>query len=487
VKMSKTVQAYQMFVGGKWVSSHSGRVYPVHNPARGSVIAEVPRGDSADVRLAIEAAKRAFENPTWRGMDPSKRGRIMNKIGLTIREKIDELSNLETVNNGKPLGQAKGDVAYSARLFEYYAGLADKVQGETIPLPGNRLDYTLKEPLGVTGHIVPWNYPIALASRSIAPALAAGNTVVAKPASFTPLTLLKIAEIAKASGLPDGVMNVVTGAGEEVGEEIAKNPDVRLVVLTGSTETGRHVMELASSNLTRVILELGGKNPNIVFSDADLGRAAQGVLDGIFTNAGQMCWAGSRLIVEEGVREDLLEKILEGIGTMRLGDGLDPSTKIGPLVSESQRRRVIGYVESGLKEGAKLLTGGKPPKDERLKDGYFFEPTVFSETRSEMRIVREEIFGPVLSVLGFTTLEEAIGLANESEYGLYAGVWTTNLRTAHRLAKELETGMVSVNEYPVTYPQSPFGGFKKSGLGFEQGTGALSNYLRVKNVDVNLE
>ncbi|TMP96881.1 MAG: aldehyde dehydrogenase, partial [Thaumarchaeota archaeon] len=349
------------------------------------------------------------------------------------------------------------------------------------------LDYTLKEPIGVTAHIIPWNYPIALASRSIAPALAVGDTVVAKPASFTPLTLLKLAEIAKASGLPDGVFNVVTGAGEEVGEEIARSPDIRLIALTGSTETGGRVMELAAKNLTRVVLELGGKNPNIVFADADLTRAARGVIDGIFTNAGQMCWAGSRLLVEEGVQEKLVGKVLEGIKQMKLGDGLDQSTGMGPLVSESQRKRVMGYVEAGLKEGAKLLVGGKPPKDDMLKDGYFFEPTVFTSVSSDMKIVREEIFGPVLSVMSFAGLEEAVRIANDSEYGLYTGVWTTSLRTAHRVAKEVESGMVSINEYPVTYPQSPFGGFKKSGLGFEQGVDAIESYLRVKNVEINLD
>jgi len=484
---SKAAQAYQMFVGGRWVDSHSGKVYPVHNPAHGSVLAEVPKGGGTDASLAIQAAKSAFIDESWLGIDPSKRGRILTKIGQSIRERIEELARLETANNGKPIGQAKGDVAYAARLFEYYGGLTDKIQGETIPLPGKRLDYTIKEPVGVTAVIVPWNYPIALASRGIAPALAAGDTVVAKPASFTPLTLLKVAEIAKASGLPDGVLNVVTGAGGEIGEEIAKSPDIGLIVFTGSTETGRHIMELASRNLTRVLLELGGKNPNIVFSDADLGRAAQGVIDGIFTNAGQMCWAGSRLLVEESVRERLIEKVLDGIRTMKLGDGLDPSTRMGPLISESQRERVMGYVEIGLGEGAKLLVGGKPPSDRKLEDGFYFEPTVFSGTTSDMRVVREEIFGPILSVQTFTTLDEAIEIANDSEYGLYAGVWTSNLKTAHLVAREVETGMVSINEYPVTYPQSPFGGFKKSGLGFEQGIDALSSYLRLKNVDVNLE
>src|SRR3989454_2149799 len=368
---AKTVQAYQMFVGGKWIPSRSGRVYPVHNPAQGSAMAEVPRGDATDVAFAIEAAKAAFAEPSWLGMDPSKRGRILYKIGLTVREKIEELARVETMNNGKPIGQSKGDVAYAARLFEYYAGLADKFQGERIPLPGSRLDYTLKEPIGVTAHIIPWNYPIALASRSIAPALAVGNTVVAKPASFTPLTLLKLAELAKVSGLPDGVFHVVTGAGEEVGEEVARSPDIRLIALTGSTETGGRGMELAAKNLTRVVLELGGRNPTTVLADADLTRAARGVIDGLFTNAGPMCWAGSRVLFEEGVQEKLLGKVLEGIKQLKLGDGLDQSTGMGPLISESQRKSVMGYVEAGLKEGAKLLVGGKPAKEDMRKNGYF--------------------------------------------------------------------------------------------------------------------
>jgi acyl-CoA reductase-like NAD-dependent aldehyde dehydrogenase len=476
-----------MFVGGKWVDSNSKRLYPVLNPAHGNILAQAQRGDREDALSAIEAAKTAFQNPAWRDIDPSKRGRILVKISQLIRERLDELSKLETMNNGKPIGQAKGDVAYSARLFEYYAGLSDKVQGDTIPMPGNRLDYTLREPLGVTAHVVPWNYPIALASRSIAPALATGNTVVAKPASLTPLSLLKVAEISKQAGLPDGVFNVVTGIGTEVGEELARSSDVELLVLVGSVETGKRVMELASSNLTRVVLELGGKNPNIVFADADLSKATQGVIDGIFTNAGQMCWAGSRLIVERSVADTLLRTVLEGIKSMKLGDGLEPTTRMGPLVSEAHRRKVMTYVEAGQNEGAKLVAGGRIPKGDELRNGFFLEPTVFSGAHSDMKIAREEIFGPVLSVLTFENLDEGLRIANDSEFGLYAGVWTSSLRTAHKLAKELQTGMVSINEYPVTYPQSPFGGYKSSGFGSEQGVDAISNYLKTKNVVVNLD
>lgn len=476
-----------MLIGGKWVESNSKRSYLIYNPASANVLARAPQGDRSDAKAAIASAKTAFQQPSWRQMDPSKRGRVLTKVGQMVRERLDELAKLETLNNGKPLGQAKGDVAYSARLFEYYAGLADKVQGDTIPMPGNRVDYTLKEPLGVTAHIVPWNYPLALASRSIAPALAAGNTVVAKPASLTPLTLLKLAEVCKQAGLPDGVFNVVTGAGGEVGEELAGNPDIELLVLVGSVDTGRRVMELAAGNLTKVVLELGGKNPNIVFADADLAKAAQGVVDGIFTNAGQMCWAGSRLLVEETVKDAVLQKVLEATEAMKLGDGLDPTTKMGPLVSHAQRKRVMKYIEAGLRDGAKVATGGGIPGSPELSNGFFLEPTVFTDASPDMKIVREEIFGPVLSVLTFRDVNDAIRMANDSDFGLYAGLWTSNLRTAHKVARELETGMVSVNEYPVTFPQSPFGGYKNSGLGSEQGVDAISNYVQTKNVVINLD
>lgn len=479
--------SYQMFIGGKWVSSHSERTYPVYNPAVGEVLAQVPRGDVEDVRLAVDAAKKAFEDPAWRSIDPSKRGRILFKVGQLLRDRLPDLAKLETMNNGKPFGQAKGDIAQSARHFEYFAGMADKIQGNTIPVPGNRLDYTIKEPIGVTAHIVPWNYPLVMAARSIAPALAAGDTVVAKPASFTPLTLLKLAEIAKEAGLADGVFNVITGGGQEVGEALAQQRDVKMIALTGSVETGARVSELASANLTRVTLELGGKNPNLVFADADLDKAAQGVLNGIFTNAGQMCWAGSRLLVEASVADRVVGMVAEGAKAMKLGSGLEPETKMGPLVAESQRERVISYVDSGVEDGAKIVTGGKVPAEDRLRDGYFFEPTVLSSVSPDMKVAKEEIFGPVLTVSTFETPEEALNVANGTEYGLWAGVWTRDIRRAHRVARELEAGIVTVNEEPVTFPQTPFGGFKRSGNGSEQGMDAISSYVRVKNVSVNLD
>jgi aldehyde dehydrogenase (NAD+) len=484
---TETVPSYEMFIGGSWAPSHSGRTYPVFNPALGRVLAHVPKGDGDDVRAAVDAARGAFESTAWRGMDPSKRGRLLSKVSQLLRERLSDFAKLETQNNGKPLGQAKGDIAMAARHFEYFGGLADKIQGSTIPVPGNRLDYTVKEPLGVTAHVVPWNYPLVMAARSIAPALAAGDTVVAKPASFTPLSLLKLAELCKEAGVPDGVVNVVTGGGEEIGGALITHKDVKLTALTGSVETGRKVMELASRNLSRVILELGGKNPHIVFARANVERAATAVLNGIFTNAGQMCWAGSRLLVEEEVKEAVVQKLVRGAEAMKLGDGLSPETTMGPLVAESQRKRVAGYVETGRGEGAVVIAGGSLPTEEGLSHGYFYRPTILDGVAQDMTVAKEEIFGPVLTVTTFKGQDDAVRKANDSEYGLWAGVWTDDLRVAHSVAGRLESGIVTINEEPITFPQTPFGGFKSSGNSSEQGVDAVQSYVRTKNISVNLD
>jgi aldehyde dehydrogenase (NAD+) len=419
-------------------------------------------------------------------MDPSARGQLLVKIGGLIRAQLDEIAAVETQNQGKTLREAKGDVAFAAWTFEYYGGLADKIQGETIPVPGNRLNYTLREPLGVTAHIVPWNYPFQLACRSIAPALAAGNTVVAKPASQTPLSLLKLARIMEAAGVPKGVFNLVTGAGSVVGPVLAGHPDVDGVVLTGSVPTGQEVLKEAARNVIPVTLELGGKSPNIVFPDADLDKAVKGAIFGIFLNAGQMCWAGSRLLVHESVHDAFVEKLVAQAKALKVGPGMDKDSRMGPLVSKGHLESVMKHVESGRQEGATLACGGKRPDDPALASGNFLEPTIFTNVTPKMRIAQEEIFGPVLSVLKFATDEEALRIANDVPFGLYAGVWTASLSRAHRFARDLEAGMVSINEYPVTFPQSPFGGVKQSGIGSEQGTSAMEFYARRKTVFVNL-
>ncbi len=478
---------HTLYIGAKWVEPVGGESAQVLDPATNRPVAEVASGSKEDVGAAVDAARAAFEGPEWRGMDPSKRGRVLYQVGQAIRDRFDELARLESLNVGKPVREAKGDVAYVYKLFEYYAGLADKIQGDTIPVPGARLDYTLREPVGVTGHIAPWNYPLLLACRGIAPALAAGNTVVLKPASLTPLTALTLAELASKAGLPPGVLNVVTGPGSAAGAALASHPGVDSVTFTGSTETGRQIMQLAARNVTRVTLELGGKNPNIVFPDAKLDRALKGVMFGIFQNAGQMCWAGSRLFVHETVRDEFLKKLAESASKMRLGPGSKEDSQMGPLVSREQAASVLEYVESGTAEGATLLAGGRRAEAPELREGNFVLPTVFGDVEAGMRIAREEIFGPVLAAFDFTDEDEVVAAANASEYGLFAGVWTQNLQVAHRVAARLECGMVSINEFPVTFPQTPFSGFKHSALGSEQGLDAVLAYTRAKNVNVNLE
>ena len=419
-------------------------------------------------------------------MDSAKRGRILTKLSGLVRENSDELARLETLNEGKTIRESKGDVAWAARAFEYFAGLADKIEGATIPVPPKRLDYTLREPLGVTLHIVPWNYPLALAARSLAPALAAGNTVVMKPSETTPLTALKLGELAMKAGLPKGVLNVVTGSGADIGTSLASDKQVDGIIFTGSDETGRHVMEAAARNVTHVLMELGGKNPHIVFPDADVPRAIKAVKDGIFTNAGQMCWAGSRAFIHESIYEGFVRELVDKTRRMKLGPGLDESTEMGPVVTKSRQEAVLGYVKDGIEEGANLLQGGKKPREPQLEQGNIVEPTIFENVTGEMKISIDEIFGPVLTLTKFKTTDEVVAMANETDYGLYGGVWTTNLKTAHEVASRLEVGAVAINEYLVTFPQTPFGGYKDSGIGHENGIRALEYYTHIKNVSVNL-
>jgi aldehyde dehydrogenase (NAD+) len=484
--MTIQVQKFKMLVGGDWKESGNGLSSSVLDPSNNQIIAEVPRATKQDAKESVEAARAAFHSSEWRDMDSAKRGRILTKLSGLVRENSDELARLETLNEGKTIRESKGDVAWAARAFEYFAGLADKIEGATIPVPPKRLDYTLREPLGVTLHIVPWNYPLALAARSLAPALAAGNTVVMKPSETTPLTALKLGELAVKAGLPKGVMNVVTGSGAEIGTSLASEKHVDGIIFTGSDETGRHVMEVAARNVTPVLMELGGKNPHIVFSDADVPRAIKAVKDGIFTNAGQMCWAGSRAFIQESIYEGFVRELVDKTKKMKLGPGVDETTEMGPVVTKSRQETILGYVKDGIEGGANLLHGGKKPNEPQLEHGNFVEPTIFENVTGEMKIGIDEIFGPVLTITKFKTTDEVVAMANETDYGLYGGIWTSNLRTAHEVASRLEVGAVAINEYLVTFPQTPFGGYKDSGIGHENGIRALEYYTHTKNVSVNL-
>jgi aldehyde dehydrogenase (NAD+) len=472
-----------MLLAGEWQTKDESD--DVLDPARGEVIARVPRGTRADVDAAVAASRQALEAKEWRGMDPAQRGRLIQKLAALTYANVQELALLESRNNGKTLREATGDVKFAAWTLEYFAGWTDKVEGSTIPVPGDRLDYTLRQPLGVTAHIVPWNFPLQLAIRSIAPALAAGCTVVAKPASLTPLSLLRWAKLAEEAGLPKGVLQVLTGPGAEVGGRLASHPGVDGVTLTGSVATGIQVMKAAADNVTPVTLELGGKGAHIVLPDADLKKAAKGICFGIFMNAGQMCWAGSRLLVHESVHDKLVEAVKAEASAWKIGPGTEDGVRIGSMVSQGQRKSVLGYVEKGVDQGAQLALGGKAPTDAKLAAGAFVEPTILTGVEAKSPVWREEIFGPVLSVMPFANVDDAVKLANGSDFGLLNGVWTASLSAAHRVARDLESGMVSVNEYPVTFPQTPFSGWKKSGIGAEQGGEAMRFYTRVKNVNVN--
>ena len=484
--MTVQIQKYKMLIGGEWKDSSNGAVSSIVNPANQEIVAEVPRASKQDAKAAVESARAALNSAGWVDIDPSKRGRLLTKLTSLIRENSDQLARLETMSQGKTLRESKGDVGWAARAFEYWAGLADKVEGETIPVPPRRLNYTLREPLGVTVHIVPWNYPIALAARSMAPAIAAGNTVVMKPSEITPLTAIMLGDLALKAGIPKGVVNIVTGSGADAGAALVSDPQVDGIIFTGSAETGKQVMESAAKNVTRVLLELGGKNPHIVFPDADLAKASKSVKEGIFTNAGQMCWAGSRALVHESIYDGFVKDLVAKTRAIRVGPGTEESSEMGPLASKQRQEIILGFVKDGIDEGASLLCGGKRPKDPSLEKGNFVEPTIFENVTGGMKIGCDEIFGPVLSVTKFKTLDEVVGMANETEYGLYGGVWTSNLKVAHEIAARLQVGAVAVNEYLVTFPQTPFGGYKDSGIGHENGTRSLEFYTRTKNVSVNL-
>ena len=477
---------FDLFVGGKEVRGTSGERRPVLDPSTNRPLAEVSVATPEDARAAMESADRAFRESNWGQDDGARRAKTLFRLASLLEANLDGFARLETRNMGKPLREARGDVAYVVRTLEYFAGLADKVEGETLPVPGPRFDYTLREPLGVTVHIAPWNYPLLLSIRSVAPALAAGNSVVLKPASLTPLTAIAFARLAREAGVPEGIFNVVSGPGGAVGEALIDDPRCRSVTFTGSSEVGRRIAEVAARRLLPLTLELGGKGPVLIFPDADLDRAARGIGYGIFQNAGQMCWAASRLLVHESVRASVVEKVRSIAEALKIGPGVEEGVEMGPLVSADQLDRVLGYVSDARNDGGSVVTGGTRVASPALADGNFVLPTILADVPVSSRAVREEIFGPVLSVASFTDAEDAMRQANDTSYGLLGAVWTRDLATAHSIARRLECGMVVVNEPPITYPQTPFAGVKASGLGFEQGRRALETYTRRKNVLVNV-
>ena len=479
-------EKFELLIGGRETPGSRGERRTILDPATNRPLTDAAVATRDDARAAMEAADRSFRESNWATEDGARRVRALSKLAALLESDLERFARLETLNQGKPLRESRADIGYVVRTLEYFAGLADKIEGETIPVPGPRFDYTLREPLGVTVHIAPWNYPLLLSLRSVAPALAAGNAVVLKPASLTPLTAIAFGRLAKSAGIPDGILNIVTGSGSEVGEALVDDPRCRSVTFTGSGDVGRHIAELAARRFVPLTLELGGKGPAVVFPDADLERAAKGIGYGIFGNAGQMCWAASRLFVHESIRGPFVEKVRAIADGLKLGPGIEDGVEMGPLVSRDQAEHVLEYVEDARSRGGRVIAGGSKVADPPLADGNFVRPTVLSDVPADARAVREEIFGPVLSVAGFSDVDDAVRQANDTSYGLLGTVWTRDLATAHTVARRLETGMVVVNEAPTTYPQTPFAGVKSSGLGFEQGRRAIEPFTRQKNVVLNL-
>jgi aldehyde dehydrogenase (NAD+) len=473
----------QLLINNQWVPSESGKTFATIDPSTGEEICQVAEADAADVDKAVKAARAAFEGP-WRKLRASERGRLLYRLADLIEANSEELARIESLDSGKPLSIARSvDVAKTVACYRYFAGWADKVQGRTIPIDGDFFCYTRHEPIGVVGQIIPWNYPMLMQSWKLAPALATGNTVVMTPAEQTPLSALRIGELILEAGYPDGVVNLLPGFGPTAGAALARHMDVDKVAFTGSTEVGRLIMTAAAqSNLKRVTLELGGKSPNIIFEDTDLDAAVEGAHAGIFVNQGQSCCAGSRVFVEEKIYRQFVEKSVARAAKRRVGNPLDPTTDQGPQVDQSQFDRIMGYIDSGRDEGATLAYGG-----ERVGNrGYFIRPAVFAEVQDDMKIAREEIFGPVMSVIAFKDLDEVITRANRTVYGLAAGVWTRDIKKAHAVANGMRAGTVWVNCYHVLDTRAPFGGFKQSGMGRELGEYGLQEYTEVKTVTVKL-
>jgi acyl-CoA reductase-like NAD-dependent aldehyde dehydrogenase len=474
-----------MLIGGARVEARSGRTFDVIDPSTAATVTEVPRGDAPDVDAAVDAARGAFEDRRWRGLRPGKRAEILFKIGELIKRNINELAQLESIDSGKPVKLASGEIWAAGEVFRYYSGWPTKIFGETNPTDDDMFVYTLRDPMGVCGGIVPWNFPLIMAAWKIAPALAFGNTVALKPAEQTPLTALRLGDLCMEAGVPDGVVNVVTGFGEEAGHALAAHNDVDKIAFTGSTEVGRKILEASTGNLKRVTLELGGKSPNIVFSDANLKRASKGSMMGVFLNSGQVCTAGTRILVEKSIHDDFVSALVDATAAMQLGPGLDESTGMGPVVSAEQLERVTDYIEIGVDEGAEVATGGERATD--LGEGYFVQPTVFTGVRNDMRIAQEEIFGPVAAVIEVDDVDDAIAVANDSMYGLAAAVWSTDLAKAHRVARGIKAGTVWINTAGLFDASVSFGGYKQSGFGRELGVHSIETYTQTKSVWVSLK
>ncbi len=478
--------AGQLFIGGTWRAPVSGETYTTINPANEEPSAEVGKGDERDLDLAVAAARKAFDQGPWPRMSAADRGRIVWKLGDLIQQNLDEMARLESLNTGKTMfDSGKVEIPFAAEVFRYYAGWATKIHGETLALRDNAFTFTLRQPVGVVGAIVPWNFPFLLSSWKIAPALAAGNTVILKPASLTPLTALKFAELCQQAGLPEGVFNVVTGPGGTVGMGMVRDPRVDKIAFTGSTDVGKQIMREAAGTLKRLSLELGGKSPNIVFADADMDAAVKGAMTGIFYNKGEVCAAGSRLFVEEKIHAEFMAQLTEKVKGLKVGDPMDKATRMGPVVSPQQMETVLGYIEAGKRDGARLVAGGGRANVGTGK-GYFVEPTIFDGVTNRMKIAREEIFGPVLSVIPFTSIEDGLAQGNDTAYGLAAAVWTRDVAKALKAARAIRAGTVWVNAYNLFDAALPFGGFKESGFGREMGSVGLDHYTEVKTVWVDL-
>lgn len=484
VASSPQIRQTQLLIDGKWVDAVSGKTFSTINPATEEVIAEVAEGDAADIDLAVKAARKAFESGPWSKMDARDRGRLIYRLADLIEENIEELAALESLDNGKPIRDSRAaDLPLVIDCLRYYAGWADKIEGTTIPIRGNHFCYTRREPLGVAGQIIPWNFPLLMVAWKWAPALTAGCTIVMKPAEQTPLSCLRLAELSLEAGIPPGVINVIPGYGPTAGAALVKHPDVDKIAFTGEDATAKIIMADAAATLKRLTFELGGKSPNVVFADCDLDAAVAGAEFGLFFNQGQCCCAGSRLFVEESVHEEFVAKIVEKAAARKLGDPLNPETTQGPQVDRAQMEKILSYIQKGNDAGAKCVTGGSRFGSK----GYFVEPTVFDHVTDEMPIATDEIFGPVLSILPFKNVEEVVARANNTHFGLAAAVWTSDVKKAHLMASRIKAGTVWVNCYDVFDAAAPFGGFKRSGIGRELGAAGLASYTELKTVTMNLD